>query len=314
MIEVKNLVKHYTINKSGSGILGFIKGEKTVVKAIDSISFNVMKGEIVALLGANGAGKSTTIKMLTGILAPSEGTLIVNGYIPSKRKVEFLRSIGLMMGNRSSLIYDLPIKDSFIYLKQLYQIKQVSERFESFIDKLNMRDLLNTPVRKLSLGQRKKAEILATLIHEPQIVFLDEPTIGLDVQSKKEVLNFISNLAKEDKTTIVITSHDLNDVEKICKRMIYIDKGRIAYDGAVQDFASMSNTRKVTVTFEQAPKDDKKFENFSFTKDSALDYVFMVERSQISELVNLLNDETVFEYLIQRVTLEDQVLKYVEPN
>ena len=227
-IICSDLKKTYKIRVSKKGISGFLYPEYTLVEAIKNINFTVEEGSITGILGSNGAGKSTLIKMMTGILMPSEGSISVNGFTPSKREEKFKKSIGLMMGNRSSLIYDLPVRDSFEYLKIIYDVD--SEKYKDalvLLKKINAIELLDIPVRKLSLGQRKKMELVSTILHNPKILFLDEATIGMDIQSKIEVLNFCMFLKRQYNTTIIYTSHDLNDVERICDKIIYLDKGEI---------------------------------------------------------------------------------------
>lgn len=314
MISVTNLQKTYRVRKTGEGILGVFRPVYSDVKAVQEISFSIAEGEIVGFLGANGAGKSTTIKMLTGVLHPTAGEIRVNGFKPYQRKREFLRSVGLMMGNRSSLQYDLPVKDSYAYLSSIYAVKKDAfyDDVQDFIRRLNIQDLLDTPVRKLSLGQRKKAELAASILHRPNILFLDEPTIGLDVKSKQEMVEFISYLSNRWKTTVLFTSHDLHDVEKVCKRIIYLDKGKIIYDGATKDFGRQKNTRKVHVVFDRPPSSEAAFNAYSFEKENEYTYTFVVDKREVLRLASLLEESAVNEFSVRQTTLEDEVLDYVQ--
>ena len=315
MIEVKNLSKTYIIKRPGKGIFGIFKPICTEVPAVKDINFTINDGEIVALLGSNGAGKSTTIKMLTSILTPSSGEIKINGHSPQKRDRNFLSTIGLMMGHRDSLIYDLPIKDSYRYLRTIYNASE-SPEINEFLKKLNIYDLLDTPVRKLSLGQRKMAELVAALLHQPKILFLDEPTIGLDVQSKKEVLDFISYLSKNKGITVLITSHDLNDVEKVCKRMIYIDHGQIIFDGPTSNFGMREDLRKLKIVFE-SDFDRSTLEKLnldSINQEDEFTYEIIIKKDEIKNFLSNFDSQNINEYFVQKVTLEDSVLDYVQVN
>ncbi len=313
MITIKGIRKTYKISLRKFGFKRESNKEYKEVVAIDDVSFNVDNGEIIGILGSNGAGKTTLIKMMTGILTPTCGTIVINGYNPGQRKKEFLKSIGLMMGNRSSLFYDLPIIDTFTYLQTVYGVKKGDEyqsQVDELIKKLKLDELLDTPVRKLSLGQRKKAEVVASILHKPTVLFLDEPTIGLDVTSKKEMIEFIKFLVSKFGMTVLITSHDLNDIEKLCNRMVFIEKGNIAYDGKVSDFQSNDDElRKVNVIYRKEI-DESRLEQFEYSKANDYTYSLFVKLSEVSEIQKLFSDEEIEELSIVRLTLEDKVLLY----
>jgi ABC-2 type transport system ATP-binding protein len=240
-IEVKGLVKEFKSHRSRSGLKGALRDllsrEYTTVRAVDGIGFEVKKGEMVGYIGENGAGKSTTIKMLTGILQPTSGYIRVNGMDPHNQREEFVRTIGVVFGQRSQLWWDIAVQESFRLLKKVYRVTDASynEHMGEVIDILEIQDLLDRPVRKLSLGQRMRCELAAALIHNPPLLFLDEPTIGLDVLVKLKIRDFLKELNARYGTTILLTTHDLADIEAICKRVVMLDEGKIIYDGALQD-------------------------------------------------------------------------------
>lgn len=219
-IEVRNLTKKY---KSFT--------------AVDHISFNVFKGEVVGFIGANGAGKSTTIKMMTGILTPDDGSVTISGLNYKKNRREILLKMGVVFGQRSVLCWDIPIMESFKLFRDMYRIPKslFEDNLEIFADILNISEYINKPPRQLSLGQRMKADLAAALLYNPEILFLDEPTIGIDVLAKSKMREFIQTINRERKTTIVITTHDMSDIEALCEKTIIIDKGKILYNGTIQE-------------------------------------------------------------------------------
>lgn len=232
-MAVRNLVKEFTIIKRDKTIKGYLKPEKTKFRAVDGISFAIEKGEIVGLIGPNGAGKSTTIKMLTGILMPTEGEIRIDGITPWQKKRQFHKSIGVVFGQRSQLWWDLPVEDTFQLYRQVYGLtdRQYRANMELFHEILKIGELLHKPVRQLSLGQRMRCEVAISFLHDPSIVFLDEPTIGLDVVAKDHIRGFIKEINQEKKVTVLLTTHDMEDIDALAKRMIIIDKGVVVYDG-----------------------------------------------------------------------------------
>ncbi|HSB00721.1 MAG TPA: ATP-binding cassette domain-containing protein [Anaerolineales bacterium] len=240
VIEVKELTKVFKIPKKESGLSGAVKGlfrpqhkEKT---AVDGISFNVEAGEIVGYIGVNGAGKSTTIKMLTGVLMPTSGNVRVLGRDPHRQRVENARDIGVVFGQRTQLWWDLALIESLNLIARIYNVHPVKYRLalNKFTETLELDELLNTPVRNMSLGQKMRSELAAALIHEPRVVYLDEPTIGLDLIVKERIRDFIKAECIAKGMTVILTTHDLGDIEELCQRVIIIDNGRIIYDGPIE--------------------------------------------------------------------------------
>lgn len=242
IIEVKNLVKTYKISEKQNGILGYIKHlfhpkyrEQT---AVNNVSFNIEEGELVGYIGENGAGKSTTIKMLTGLLTPTSGSVVVNGLVPNEKRIQNNKQIGAVFGQKTQLWWDLPVIESFRLIKKMYDIPdgEYRKNLKKFTEILQLEELLDKQVKNLSLGQKMRCEIAATFLHNPKIVYLDEPTIGLDILVKDNIRKFIKDINKEKKTTVILTTHDLKDIEEVCDRIILIDKGSIIYDGEKEKF------------------------------------------------------------------------------
>jgi ABC-2 type transport system ATP-binding protein len=239
MIHVSNLSKVFRVLKRKPGFLGALRtlfsNDYEEVRAVHNISFEIAPGELVGYIGPNGAGKSTTIKMLTGILYPSSGEVTVAGLTPHRERTRNSRQIGVIFGQRSHLIWDTPARDSFDLMRRMYAIP--SDRYQAnlklFTELLDLDALLDRPVRQLSLGQRMRCELVASLLHDPMIVYLDEPTIGLDVVAKERIREFIQHLHQQRGVTIMLTTHDITDMEKLCKRVIIIDKGQLIYDGSL---------------------------------------------------------------------------------
>jgi ABC-2 type transport system ATP-binding protein len=239
MIWVHNLQKHFKVYPHHGGFWGSLRNlaalKAKTVRAVDGVSFTVQRGELVGYLGPNGAGKSTTIKMLTGLLVPTGGEMQVNGFVPWRERQHYVAGIGAVFGQRTTLWWDLPVIESLDLLQHIYKVP--SRRFEQnlreFRRLLELDAFLHTPVRALSLGQRMRADLCAALLHDPALLFLDEPTIGLDVVAKERIRQFIRHINQERGTTIILTTHDLSDVEKLCERVMIIDQGRLLYDGAL---------------------------------------------------------------------------------
>ena len=244
MIYVENVSKEFKKVVKDSGLKGSVKSlfnrKYDIVKAVDDISFHVEKGEILGFIGANGAGKSTTIKMLTGILTPTSGKIEINGQVPYKNRKRYVKEIGVVFGQRTQLWWDLALEETFSVLKQIYQVdeKDFEKRMGFLNEVLELNDFIKSPVRTLSLGQRMRADLAASLLHNPKVLFLDEPTIGLDVAVKNNIRKAITEINEQNKTTIILTTHDLNDIETLCKRIVMIDKGKIMYDGSLAEMKS----------------------------------------------------------------------------
>ena len=239
MIEVKNVSKEFKKIIKEPGLKGSVKSlfhkKQEIVKAVDDISFTVEKGEILGFIGPTGAGKSTAIKMLTGILTPTSGEIMINGQIPYKNRKKYVKEIGVVFGQRTQLWWDLPLSETFTVLKEIYQIedKAFKNRMDFLNQVLDLEPFIKSPVRTLSLGQRMRADIAASMIHNPKVLFLDEPTIGLDVVVKDNIRKAITEINQNEKTTIILTTHDISDIELLCKRIVMIDKGKKVYDGAL---------------------------------------------------------------------------------
>ncbi|MDR0914786.1 MAG: ATP-binding cassette domain-containing protein [Oscillospiraceae bacterium] len=246
-IIVENLSKTFKIKEKQKGIGGALKSlvapKTKLIKAVEDISFTIDDGQAVGFIGPNGAGKSTTVKMLSGILYPSAGRINVNGLVPYKNRIEHVKNIGVVFGQKSQLWWDLPITDTFDLLKKIYKIPSdvYSRNLELFNEILGLHEFETQQVRQLSLGQRMRADIAAAFLHEPSIVFLDEPTIGLDVVAKEKIRLFIKEINRVKKTTLLFTTHDMTDIEKTCQRIIVIDKGKILYDGTIDSFKTKLN-------------------------------------------------------------------------
>lgn len=253
MITMEHVCKSYRIAKRNAGFKEACKAlfnrEYEVIHALRDVSFTIHDGEMVGYIGPNGAGKSSTIKILSGILTPDSGTVLVNGRVPYKNRIAHVREIGVVFGQRSQLWWDVPVIDSFELLKDIYSIPQpvYQQSLEELTELLDLKELLRSPVRQLSLGQRMRCEIAASLLHRPRILFLDEPTIGLDAVSKLAVRDFIRKQNREHKTTVLLTTHDMQDIEALASRIILIGKGAILMDGTLKDIKSGNETIDETV-------------------------------------------------------------------
>lgn len=261
IIDVQNISKTFRITKRKTGFKGALENifhpEHEYKKAVNDISFNIKEGEMVGFIGPNGAGKSTTVKMLSGILYPDSGNIKIAGYIPHKQRKEYVANIGVVFGQKSQISWDLSPLDSYEVIKHIYKIpdKKYKENIERFTELLDMQKFINQPVRQLSLGQRMRADIAAALLHSPKIVFFDEPTIGIDVVGKEKIRSFIKTLNKTDNITMIFTTHDMQDIEKTCERLIIIDDGKKLYDGSLDAIKSnYVSSRIIEAEFEQLPE------------------------------------------------------------
>lgn len=250
MIEVKHITKEYKVVKRESGFHNAVKAlfsrKYDKVRALNDISFKIGDGEIIGYIGPNGAGKSTTIKILCGILTPEKGHCIVDGYVPWKDRKAYVKNIGVVFGQRSQLWWDIPIIDSFELLKDIYGIdsRTYKQNISKLSQRLNLETILKTPTRNLSLGQRMRCEIVASLLHNPKILFLDEPTIGLDAVSKLVVRDFIKEINAEKGTTVILTTHDMQDIQALTKRVMLIGKGQILLDGSLDELKKRASDKK----------------------------------------------------------------------
>lgn len=263
LISVENLSKTYRTFDRSQGLRGaivdFFHRNYRDVRAVDSISFSIEPGELVGYIGPNGAGKSTTIKMLTGILLPTSGRISVSGYEPARQRREYTRHIGVVFGQRTQLWWDIAVMESFRLLKKIYRVKDSDFRYrlDRFRDVLDIDPLLRIPVRKLSLGQRMRCDLVASLLHEPEILFLDEPTIGLDIIGRQHIRDFLEHINREIKTTIILTTHNLDEIERLCRRILIIDHGHILYDGQLQTLKEKySRHRSAVLHLREAQSDE----------------------------------------------------------
>jgi ABC-2 type transport system ATP-binding protein len=249
MIEVEHLAKRFVVRR------GRFRRERHVVEAVKDISFRVERGELLGYLGPNGAGKSTTIKMLTGILVPSDGRVSVAGMTPSRQRIELAKRIGAMFGQRIQLWWDLPLLDSFELLRHIYRVPAGRYRtnLARFRDVLDLDPFLHTPVRQLSLGQRIRGELTAAMLHGPELLFLDEPTIGLDVVAKQRVRDFLIEINRDDGVTVLLTTHDLGDIERMCERLLVIDHGSLIWDGGIAELRERYGAERTLVVDLEEP-------------------------------------------------------------
>jgi len=249
IIDVRNLTRDYKLTRKREGVTGglvdLLKPRKEILRAVDDVSFAIEPGEMVGYIGANGAGKSTTIKMLTGILTPTSGDVTVGGLVPWRNRLQYTRHIGVVFGQRTQLWWDLAVVESFLLLKKIYEVDDATYRRQMavFHELLDLEDFLHQPVRKLSLGQRMRCDLAAALLHEPKILFLDEPTIGLDVVAKENVRTFLKEINQRLGVTVILTTHDLGDIEQLCRRVIIIDKGKVYFDGELEDMRRRTGHR-----------------------------------------------------------------------
>jgi ABC-2 type transport system ATP-binding protein len=256
LIEVEQLRKTFSrpIKHEGrfAALKGLIDRRQRLIPAVENVSFRIEEGEMVGYLGPNGAGKSTTIKMLTGILVPTSGRIEIGGLVPHRQRVAHVRRIGVVFGQRTQLWWDLPTVESFELLRHIYRIPQARyrARLEQCIALLDMEPFLATPVRQLSLGQRMRADLAAALLHEPQILFLDEPTIGLDVVARERIRTFLQHINQKQGVTVILTTHDLGDISRLCRRVVLIDHGRVIFDGELEQLrARFGRWRTLVVDF-----------------------------------------------------------------
>ncbi len=325
MIRVENLTKEFKINKKYPGFKGAIKSffstEYVIKKAVDDISFEINDGEIVGYIGANGAGKSTTIKMMTGILTPTNGIVTVNGIVPYENREKNAKNIGVVFGQKTQLWWDLPISETFSLLKDIYDISDndFEERMNFFKKVLGLEEFFLNPVRTLSLGQRMRADLAAALIHNPKVIYLDEPTIGLDVVVKESVRKAIKEINKKYGTTIILTTHDLNDIEELCSRIIIIDKGKKIYDGEIE---GVKEKYGYLTTVEIQVKEDnlesfneftdiKEDDEFNLTyKDNKLLVTFNKNKISSADIIGrTMKKLNVIDFSIKETSIEDIVKK-----
>ncbi len=270
MITLRHISKTFKVARRNAGLReaakSFVKKDFTVIRALDDVSFTVGDGEMVGYIGPNGAGKSSTVKIMSGILTPDGGECVINGRVPWKERVRHVREIGVVFGQRSQLWWDVPVADSFELLKDIYKIDGAvyQKNVADMTELLDLGDILRTPARQLSLGQRMRCEIAASLLHDPKILFLDEPTIGLDAVSKIAVREFIKSINKERGTTVILTTHDMQDIEALTERILLIGKGRILLDGSLSELKRRNGGKK-TLTVDYTGSLPAPWEGVAFT-------------------------------------------------
>lgn len=317
MINVYNLTKEFKTNKKYPGFKGAIKSlfstEYTVNKAVDNMNFQIGEGEVVGYIGSNGAGKSTTIKMMTGILTPTSGKVEVNGIIPYENRTENAMNIGVVFGQRTQLWWDLPLSETFSLLRDIYNVSQedFQERMKFFNDVLEIDEFMLRPVRTLSLGQRMRADLAASLIHNPKILYLDEPTIGLDVVVKEKVRNAIKEINKKYNTTVILTTHDLEDIEELCDRIIIIDKGVKIYDGGLKEIKEKYGYMTTVSVLIKKSEIDKNIDINSYFNLDNNDLNLNVEDGKILVTFNKnkVSSTEIIEFFMKNYTLQDFSLK-----
>ncbi|MCX7796670.1 MAG: ABC transporter ATP-binding protein [bacterium] len=319
-ILVEDITKTFKVSKRKEGLLNaflsVFRREYTTIKALDSISFKIDEGELVGYIGPNGAGKSTTIKILSGILVPDSGDCRVLGRIPWKERIEHVRDVGVVFGQRTQLWWDLPVIESFELLKDIYKIKEneYKRALEELIEVLNIKSFLDIPVRQLSLGQRMRCELVASLIHSPSILFLDEPTIGLDAVSKLAIREFIKRINVEKGTTIILTTHDMDDIESLCSRIIIIGSGKILYDGTIEGLREkVSKDRILIIDIEDGKDLNLRLDGIkSVNNENSRWYItFDPEKISPSELIfKITNAYNVKDLFVENPPIEEIIAKF----
>ena len=328
IIDIKNVTKEFKVLNRREGLKGslkdlFSRNYKTV-RAVDNISMSIEQGEIVGYLGPNGAGKSTTIKMMTGVLEPTSGEILVNGCVPYKNRTRNPQNIGVVFGQRSQLWWALPLIESFKLLKDIYQIsdsdyESMMSLYQSLVD---IEPLLHKPVRQMSLGQRTLSDILAAFLHDPKIVFLDEPTIGLDVSMKAKIRTLIHALNKEKKTTVILTTHDMGDVDALCRRIVIIDHGKMLYDNDIEhlkSFFGSYRTLKIRVDGElekQTQAIQNQFPDFSVSADEEEEWISVLVDEEKQKVLDVLSQlqktHRVKDMQLEEISTEEVIKKIYE--
>ncbi|HHF7037153.1 TPA: ATP-binding cassette domain-containing protein [Streptococcus mutans] len=323
VIEVSNLQKEFTKIIKEPGLHGtlksFIKPNKQIFEAVKPLSFNVPKGQILGLIGTNGAGKSTIIKMLSGILTPSSGECLINNKIPTTNRAEYVKEIGVVFGQRTQLWWDLPVSETYSILKEIYDIPtNLFNKRLTFLDEvLELNNFINDPVRTLSLGQRMRADIAASMLHNPKVLFLDEPTIGLDVSVKDNIRKAIKFINKEEQTTIILTTHDISDIENLCDRILMIDKGESIFDGSLSSLKEQYggvNTLNFTLNHNQDVSNLKieRLQDVEIIKsDMDLTLKYDSYHYQTPDLImEVLNEVSIKDISMQECSIEEIIKRF----
>ncbi len=326
IISLNNITKEFKVLNRREGLKGSLRDlfsrDYKIVKAVDGITMEVQQGEIVGYLGPNGAGKSTTIKMMTGVLEPTSGELLVGGRVPYKNRSQNAQEIGVVFGQRSQLWWALPLVESFKLLKDIYQIsdEQYDSMMKLYGSLVNIEELLHKPVRQMSLGQRTLSDILAAFLHDPKIVFLDEPTIGLDVSMKAKIRTLIQALNREKNTTVILTTHDMGDVDALCRRIVIIDKGKMLYDNDIEHlkgFFGSYRTLKIRVSGDMgkvASEIEKELPEFKVSSDEEWISVLVDEdKSKVLDVLSLLRHKhDIRDMQLEEISTEEVIKKIYE--
>ena len=319
VIRVNNLVREFKVAVRDKNFFRYLFLRKhRIVRAVDGASFDVARGELVGYIGPNGAGKSTTIKMLTGILVPTSGAVLVNGNVPHLKRKENAARIGVVFGQRSQLWWDLPVMDSFELLRRIYKIPFAvyETNVDKFADLLDLHKFADMPVRQLSLGQKMRAELAASLLHDPEILFLDEPTVGLDIVAKKQIRDFIQDMRNERGVTVILTTHDMKDIEEVCDRIILIDEGKIMLDMSVDDVRDkLGGVNTLVVDFDKEPTSD--IDGAKVVSKEGPRWTFSFKRPEISAndlITRILTHSKVRDVFLREPDIEDIVRDLYEGN
>lgn len=315
IIRVEHLKKEFHYYKKAIGLKGSVQNlfhrETLVKEAVKDVSFSVEKGEIVGLLGPNGAGKTTTLKMLSGILYPTAGFAEIDGFVPWERKNEFKRQFSIVMGQKNQLWWDLPASDSFYLNKCIFDVDDMAYKkaVEELSELLDVKDLLNVQVRRLSLGERMKMEILAALIHRPRILFLDEPTIGLDIVSQQKIRDFLKYYNEQEKTTIILTSHYMRDIEALCSRAVIINQGQLVYDGTLADINHLMGDRKLLTIKSRRGLNGEQLRRYGKVRGmGGTEAVLEVPKDELKRTARqILADFPVEDFTVTEIPLEESI-------
>lgn len=318
LIEARDVSKKFKIYRRGDGIKGYLKSfisrEYEEVHAVENLDLEIEAGEMVGYIGANGAGKSTTVKMLTGILEPSSGEIEVDGIDPHEHRKRNAMNIGVVFGQKTQLWWDLPVRESFRLLREIYEVDKsdYKERIDEFDEVLQLKDFWDQPVRKLSLGQKMRCELAAAFLHHPKIVYLDEPTIGLDVAVKERIRDFIKKMNSREEITVMLTTHDIGDIEDLCKRIVVLDEGRKIYDGELDVLVNRFTSRRLLLELREGKELKLEREGILEVEkvDGKFEIVFDREKLSASDLMReLLEQYDILDFQIREPDIESVVKK-----
>jgi ABC-2 type transport system ATP-binding protein len=318
LIESENLNKTFKIYNQGEGIRGYLKSfisrDYEEIHAVEGLNLEIDEGEMIGYIGANGAGKSTTVKMLTGILEPSSGKIEVDGRNPQKQRKNNAMNIGVVFGQKTQLWWDLPVKESFKLLKEIYEVndEDYEDRIDEFDEVLQLSDFWDQPVRKLSLGQKMRCELAAAFLHHPKIVYLDEPTIGLDVAVKERIRDFIKKMNREENITVMLTTHDIGDIEDLCERVVVLDTGKKIYDGELDSLVNRFTSRRLVMEVRNGEAFELEMDGVQEIEkeDGHVEIVFDREKISASDLMReILDSYDVLDFQIKEPNIESVVKK-----